>query len=178
MKRTNAERIPQAAAVIRSKVNVTTITQFYLILIWSWSKWNAKKETIGLQYLISKSISQARAPIKPIKNEMKVNVRLRLQLQLQHRKWTCASKVLQHPTKILPLKFAYEWTMMVRNRSRESYNELIVVLSRIVTPHSADVERCISNNSALKTKLRSKISVETENRYMIKQIQIHDNMPD
>lgn len=60
--------------------------------------------------------------------------------------------------------------------SRESYSELIVVLSRIAacTPHSADVERCISNNSALKTKLRSKISVETENRYM----HIHDNMPD
>lgn len=60
--------------------------------------------------------------------------------------------------------------------SRDSYKELITVLARIAacTPHSADVERCISANNLLKTKLRSSISIETENKYMY----IHANMPD
>lgn len=60
--------------------------------------------------------------------------------------------------------------------SGDSYKELITVLARIAacTPHSADVKRCISANNLLKTKLRSSISIETENKYMY----VHTNMPD
>lgn len=59
--------------------------------------------------------------------------------------------------------------------SREFYKELIIVLARIYacTPHSTDVERCISANNLLKTKQRSSISVQTENKYMY----IRMNMP-
>lgn len=61
------------------------------------------------------------------------------------------------------------------NESRNCFGELITVLARIAaaTPHSADVERCISSNNRLKTKLRSSITVETENKYLF----IHFNMP-
>lgn len=50
------------------------------------------------------------------------------------------------------------------------------MLARIAacTPHSADVERCISSNNRLKTKLRSTLKVSTENEYLF----IHFNMPD
>lgn len=60
--------------------------------------------------------------------------------------------------------------------SRENFSELITVLARIAacTPHSSDVERCISSNNRLKTKLRSSLAVETENKYLF----IHYNMPD
>lgn len=52
--------------------------------------------------------------------------------------------------------------------SRSTYKELITVLARIsaCTPHSSDVERLISANNRLKTKQRSRISIQTENRYM------------
>lgn len=61
------------------------------------------------------------------------------------------------------------------DESRTTYNELITVFARIAacTPHSADVERLISANNLLKTKLRSSMLVETENKYMY----IHMNMP-
>lgn len=69
---------------------------------------------------------------------------------------------------------------MIQNLSttvemRESYKELIIVFSRIAanTPHECDVERCISANNLLKTKIRSSISLETENKYLF----IHTNMP-
>lgn len=60
--------------------------------------------------------------------------------------------------------------------SRKNYKELAIVLARIAacTPHSADVERCISSNNILKTKLRSSLSIETENMYVF----IHYNMSD
>lgn len=53
--------------------------------------------------------------------------------------------------------------------SRENYKELITVLARITacTPHSANVERCISSNNRLKTKLRSGLKVDTENKYIL-----------
>lgn len=62
------------------------------------------------------------------------------------------------------------------DESRTNFKELITVLSRIAacTPHSADVERCISANNILKTKLRARLSLETENKYIC----IHTNMPD
>lgn len=52
--------------------------------------------------------------------------------------------------------------------SRENYKELITILARIAvcTPHSADVERCISANNRLKTKLRASMNIETENYYL------------
>lgn len=60
--------------------------------------------------------------------------------------------------------------------SRAQFKELIDVLARInaCTPHSSDVERCISANNILKTSNRASIHVETENKY----IYIHTNMPD
>lgn len=59
--------------------------------------------------------------------------------------------------------------------SQEHYKELITTLARIAacTPHSADVERCISAHIQLKTKLRSRISLETEIKYLY----IRWNMP-
>lgn len=66
--------------------------------------------------------------------------------------------------------------LTVTAESRNQFNELITVLSRIsaCTPHSADVERCISGNNRLKTKLRGSMKVETENMYLY----VHHNMPD
>ncbi|KAJ6647014.1 hypothetical protein Bhyg_02232 [Pseudolycoriella hygida] len=66
-------------------------------------------------------------------------------------------------------------TLAKSNETREHYKELITVLSRIAaaTPHSADVERCISANNRLKTKLRSSLKVEKENKTLF----IHYNMP-
>lgn len=59
--------------------------------------------------------------------------------------------------------------------SRESYKELRILLARIAacTPHSADVERCISANNILKTKNRTHLSIETECKYLY----IRMNMP-
>lgn len=59
--------------------------------------------------------------------------------------------------------------------SRELYKELIIVLAIVaaLTPHSADVERCISAFNILKTKLRSRLSLRTENKYLY----IRMNMP-
>lgn len=61
------------------------------------------------------------------------------------------------------------------DESRDQYKEMITVLARIAacTPHSADVERCISANNRLKTKLRSSLKVEKENKYLF----IHYNLP-
>lgn len=58
---------------------------------------------------------------------------------------------------------------------KEAYEELICVLSRIVvcTPHSADVERCISANNRVKTPLRNRVSVQTETKYL----HVKFNMP-
>lgn len=62
------------------------------------------------------------------------------------------------------------------NEGRDNYREVITLLARIAacTPHSADVERCVSANNRLKTKLRSSLTVSTENEYMF----IHYNMSD
>lgn len=58
--------------------------------------------------------------------------------------------------------------LLKTDASRQSYKELIIVLARITgcTPHSADVERCISANNLLKTKHRSSIAIETESKYL------------
>lgn len=55
------------------------------------------------------------------------------------------------------------------------YNELLVLLSRIqvCTPHSADVERSISANNQLKTAVRNRLLVQTENKYLF----VYFNMP-
>lgn len=57
-----------------------------------------------------------------------------------------------------------------------AYKELIIVLLRIyaATPHSAYVERCISASNLLKTQQRSRLLVETENKYLY----IRFNKPD
>lgn len=60
--------------------------------------------------------------------------------------------------------------------SRDEFRELITILARIAacTPTSADVERCISADNRLKTKLRSSMKVDTENMYLF----VHHNMPE
>lgn len=59
-------------------------------------------------------------------------------------------------------------------RGLEEYRELITLLARIYacTPHSADVERCISANNLLKTSLRSNFSLNTEYRYLYLQFNL------
>lgn len=48
------------------------------------------------------------------------------------------------------------------------FREIAMVLARTVasTPHSADVERCISANNLLKTNIRSNLALATENKYL------------
>lgn len=55
------------------------------------------------------------------------------------------------------------------------FREITTILARILacTPHSADVERCISANNLLKTSLRSNLAISTENKYLY----IYFNMP-
>lgn len=55
------------------------------------------------------------------------------------------------------------------------FREMATILARVVacTPHSADVERCISANNLLKTNIRSSLSLPTENKYLY----IYFNMP-
>lgn len=59
--------------------------------------------------------------------------------------------------------------------SKQNFKELITVLARIAaaTPQSADVERSISADHRLKSKLRTNMNLETENKYLF----IHYNMP-
>lgn len=60
----------------------------------------------------------------------------------------------------------------VRN---EFFKKISIVFSRILaaTPHSADVERNISANNLLKTSLRNRMCLRTENKYLF----IHFNLP-
>lgn len=62
------------------------------------------------------------------------------------------------------------------DESKQNYKELITVLARIAacTPHSADIERSISADHRLKSKLRTNMNLETENKYLY----VHYNMPD
>lgn len=62
------------------------------------------------------------------------------------------------------------------HESRANFKEVSIVLARIAacTPNSADVERSISKDNLLKTKLRSSMNISTENVYMF----INYNMPD
>lgn len=59
--------------------------------------------------------------------------------------------------------------------ANENYKEIVITMSRIqaCTPHSADVERCISVNNLIKTPLRNSVSIETENKYLF----VYFNMP-
>lgn len=58
---------------------------------------------------------------------------------------------------------------------RDSFGTVLTAFSRIAaaTPHSADVERTISANNILKTKLRASLELTTENKYLF----IHFNLP-
>ena len=59
--------------------------------------------------------------------------------------------------------------------SKQNFKELITVFARIVaSSHSADVERSISADHRLKSRLRTRLSLETENKYLF----VHYNMPD
>lgn len=55
------------------------------------------------------------------------------------------------------------------------FRELATILACIFacTPHSADVERCISGNNLLKTNIRSSLALATENENLY----LHFNMP-
>lgn len=64
----------------------------------------------------------------------------------------------------------------VTSAERNQYfKEIAIVLSRILvaTPHSADVERCVSANNLLKTALRNSFHIENENKYLF----VHFNLP-
>lgn len=58
---------------------------------------------------------------------------------------------------------------------RKYYEEISTAFGRILaaTPHSADVERCVSANNLLKTALRNSFKIENENNYLF----IHFNLP-
>lgn len=57
----------------------------------------------------------------------------------------------------------------------DDYPAMLTILARILAakPHSADVERCISANNLLKTTLRARLNMSTENAYLF----IHHNLP-
>lgn len=67
-------------------------------------------------------------------------------------------------------------TLLRNEHLRSQFKNIIIVLSRmeICTPHSADVERCISSDNLLKSPLRNRMSVDTETKYLY----IYHNMPD
>lgn len=64
---------------------------------------------------------------------------------------------------------------LIQNSMSTNYIEITTILSRIYvsTPHSADVERCISANNLLKTAKRSCLLIATENKYL----HVYFNMP-
>lgn len=64
---------------------------------------------------------------------------------------------------------------LTQNDDTKYFTELITVLARFVvtTPHSADVERCVSANNCIKTPLRSSIKISTENNLLF----VNMNMP-
>lgn len=64
---------------------------------------------------------------------------------------------------------------LVETDSTQSFSHMITVLARILaaTPHSADVERSISANNLLKTPLRTRLKLDTENNYLF----VHFNLP-
>lgn len=64
---------------------------------------------------------------------------------------------------------------LVETDLTNSYTEFKIVLARLLaaTPHSADVERCISANNSLKSPLRSSMKLETENNVLF----VHFNLP-
>lgn len=66
---------------------------------------------------------------------------------------------------------------LLRNEHlRSQFKNIIIILARIeiCTPHSADVERCISSDNLLKSPLRNRMSVDTETKYLY----IYHNMPE
>lgn len=64
---------------------------------------------------------------------------------------------------------------LAQSPNAKEYDEITTTLSRIeaCTPHSADVERCISANNRVKTPSRNRVSTQTENKYLY----IYFNMP-
>lgn len=64
---------------------------------------------------------------------------------------------------------------LIETDSMQSHSHLIIILARMLaaTPHSADVERSISANNLLKTALRTRLKLETENNYLF----VHFNLP-
>lgn len=64
---------------------------------------------------------------------------------------------------------------LIRKDDTKSFTEYITVLARflVATPHSADVERCISANNCIKTSLRSSIKISAENNLLF----VSMNMP-
>lgn len=74
------------------------------------------------------------------------------------------------------VKLAGDFGQIIKTLSKNTiYKDIVIAMSRIhvLTPHSADVERCISANNLIKTPLRNAISIETENKYLY----IYFNMP-
>ena len=59
--------------------------------------------------------------------------------------------------------------------SADDYPKMLTIMARILAakPHPADVERCIRANNLLKTSLRARLDISTENAYLF----IHHNLP-
>lgn len=69
----------------------------------------------------------------------------------------------------IPVKLAGNMDDIIKTLAQQpNYKEILIVLSRIhaCVPNSSDVERCISANNNIKTPLRNRLSVETENKYL------------
>lgn len=73
------------------------------------------------------------------------------------------------------LSFAELVKFVTSPEQRNYYEEISIAFCRILaaTPHSADVERCVSANNLLKTALRNSFKIENENNYLF----IHFNLP-
>lgn len=81
----------------------------------------------------------------------------------------CKSDSMSH----MPLRQLLE--RLTQEDDTKYFTEFITVLARFVvtTPHSADVERCISANNCIKTPLRSSMKIWTENNLLF----VNMNMP-
>lgn len=68
-----------------------------------------------------------------------------------------------------------EMVKRLSTKASDCYTNTLKALARLLAakPHSADVERCISANNLLKTSLRNRLNIDTENLYLF----IHHNLP-
>lgn len=103
------------------------------------------------------------------------NVHKFLAADLDCRSLNLQFKDLCKSNSLTQMKLHQVLEHLVRKDDTKSYTEIITVLARFLaaTPHSADVERCISANNCIKTALRSSVKISTENNILF----VNMNMP-